>query len=253
MVVVEGSTATMKNASDSKATDVGSDWLSKQDTATRLGVSLTQVTRYQKSERLTPKVVEGINYYDPAEVALLREEVGRHRDVLKRPVEDDDSLALGTIKACVGLIREPREKIDEIQFQIIDGLRKRVDELEAKLDASKAAVEAAKDATLERNLAVKQVESEHRIKELAMGRMVDTVGKLITGYGKDGVSFTPAQLEELLLANDDGEEKFLTPEQVSKAKEIVAKSKASTNGKAVVASVASAAKTIVDAQGSVSP
>lgn len=223
-----------------------SGWLRKPEVADKIEKSLAAVTRYTEKGKLHPVTVEGINYYDPAEVAALAEEIAKEREQLTRLPESRkdtiDAYVVDTLRSIVGLVKDPREKIDAIQFSIIRDLRERVADLEKKLDESKAAVEAAKDQTLERNLAVKQVESEHRIKELAMGRMVETVGKLITGFGKEGVALTPEQLEQLLTANDDGGEKFLTPEQEKQAREIVAKGKAKTNGKAVVQTVADKVK-----------
>lgn len=235
-----------RNPSDSD--DAPSDWLTKPAVATRIGKSLAAVTRYQKQGKLTPKVIEGVNYYDPSEVALVAEEIRKSRD-LSYDEQEGDGFALGTMKALVNLIREPRERIDDLQFQMLDRAHKRIEYLEQELDKRKDAIEAAKDQSLERNLAIKQVESENKIKEIAASRLVDTLGKLLTGFGgnKEGVTLTAAQVKELLDAHK--EEAFFTPEQVKQAEAIVAKAAAATNGKAVVAAAMSTAKTIVEAHG----
>lgn len=240
MVELEGS-PTMSDSEDTI------NWLRREQVADLLDCSLPKLTRLQEKKKLKPRIVEGINYYDPVEVERVREELQKEKDQLLTPEgrrQVTESYMLETTRAIIALVRDPRERIDDIQFKIIERQAARIEELEKKLDLAREAVEAAKDSTLERNLAVKQVESEGRIKELAMGRMVETVGKLITGMGKPGVNFTPEQLEELLIANK--EEPFLTEDQVKQASQIVAQHKAKTNGKATVESVA---KTVVDTTG----
>lgn len=241
MVVLEG-TPTM-------TTPDTTDWLRREKVAEMLACSLPAITRLQDKRKLKPVVVDGINFYNPTEVAVLAEERARERDQLltsEGRKQVTEAYMLDTTRAIIALIRDPREKIDDIQFKIIERQASRIVELETKLDAAREAVELAKDATLERNLAVEQVKSESRIKEMATGRVVATLGKLVEGMmgGKGGVTFTPEQLEELLIAHK--EEPFLTDEQTKQATQIVAQHKAKTNGKAVVESVA---KSVVQTTG----
>lgn len=225
-------------------------WYRMPEAAKKIGCSLSAITRMSDKGILTPHVVDAVNWYDPGEVDAVAAERQANRDKLSTPEGRREVLAefqVTVVKDIIGLLKDPREKIDSILFDMISGLRVRVKELEAELDSSRKAVEEAKDQSLERSLAIKTVESEGRIKELAMSRMVETVGKLINGFGKTGVQFTPDQLQELLLANKDGDEPFLTAEQVKAAQAIVdqaAKTKA--NGKGAVASVAKAAKEVVE-------
>jgi hypothetical protein len=230
---------------------VTDEWLTKAEVAKKIGKSLTAVTRLTAAGRLTPVVVKdgaGVaqNRYDPQEVAEIC------ADPKMQPSADDRrevfaEYQLDTVKAVIGLIREPREKIDSLQFEMIDRLMKRIVDLEAQVEAGRRAREEALDQSAERALAMKMQENDMSIKKMATERVLTTIGKLITG--PDNVKFTPEQWEEMLIANGDGEEQFLTPEQVKQGKEIVARWKASTNGKAVVETVK---KTVVDATGNVS-
>lgn len=242
MVVLEGSPTMSEPEHFDKVT-----WYRRDKVVELLDCSPAKITRLQDKKKLHAVVVEGINYYDPAEVHSVASELQKEKDQLLTPQgrrEVTEAYMLETTRAIVALIRDPREKIDDIQFKIIERMSARIEELEKKLDAARQAVEEAKDSTLERNLAIKQVESEGRIKELALGRMVETVGKLITGMGKPGVALTPEQLEELLIANK--EEPFLTDDQAKQAAQIVAQHKAKTNGESAVETMA---KTVVEATG----
>jgi len=237
IVCVEGSTTVMKASKGTEDIDT-TGWLRRDEVKSRIGKSLSAIQRLQGAGKLNPLEVEGVYFYDPEEVASVQAEIEKERELLERgPSKGSvDAYMYDTMKSIVNLVKDPREKIDAIQFQIIGQLTKRIEELEAKLDASRVAVEAAKDSTLERNMALEMAKSESRIKEVAAGRMVETIGKLINGA--PGVALTPEQLEQLVLANSDGEERFLTPEQEKKAKEIVAQHNAKKNGKQTVAAVA---------------
>lgn len=236
--------------------NVKEEWLRREAVVAEIkeaggSASLAMLTRLAEKGKLHPRCIEGVNYYDPQEVALVVEEKVREATSLKSPEgqrEATSAYLLDTSRAMLALIRDPRERIDDIQFKIIDTQQKRIEELEKKLDTQRVATELALDSTLERNLAIEQVKTEGRIKEVAAGRMVETISKLMGGMGKAGVALSPEQLEELLLANADGGEPFLTKEQETQAKAIVAQAKAKTNGKATVAGVAKAVKETVEAK-----
>jgi hypothetical protein len=231
----------------------GLDWLTKQQVADKFGKSLAFVTRLTTKGVLNPVSVRpddgGVpqNRYDPLEVAEAMADpklVAQGQSSLDQAKEDLALYQLDTVRAVIGLIREPREKIDALQFEIIAGLRARVKDLEAEVDAGRKAIAAALDQSAERAIAIEMTKNDQAIKKLATERVLNTIGKLISG--PDGLKFTPEQLEELVLANGDGEEQFLTPEQVKQAKEIIGKNHAAKNGKATVAAVK---KTVVDAAG----
>lgn len=215
----------------------------RPEAAKFLGVSLPKMTRLQDKNRLHPVTEEGINFYDPDELAELKGELEREKIQLKTPEGRREAMAeyqLNVVKDVIGLVKEPREKIDAIQFDIIKDLRAENARLTALLAATAKEVEQAKDTTLERNMAMEIAKSESKIKETAAIRMVNTIGALIGG--QKGVQLNADQLEQLILANADGGEPFLTPEQEKQAKAIVAEAKAKSNGKGVVAGVANTVK-----------
>jgi hypothetical protein len=225
-----------------------SNWMRREEVAKKLGVSLPALTRLQAKEKLNPIVVEGVNFYDPEEVGEVFIEKQRERETLEKgPSKGSvEAYVYESIRAMVGLVKEPREKIDVIQFDIIKDLRAELKEARAELKTARTDIEAARDQTLERGLAIKQVESDGRIKEMAATRIVATLGKLING--PEGVALTPPQLKQLLDANADPETgaTFLSPEQEKQARGIVAAHEAKTNGKGAVSAVASAVKTATE-------
>lgn len=215
-------------------------------------ISLAGLTRLAEKKKLNPRVIEGVNYYDPTEVAILVEEKAREATALKTPEGQKDATQaylLDTARAMLALVRDPREKIDDIQFKIIERQQVRIEELEKKLDAQREATEKALDHNTERQMAYESLKTEGRIKEMAAGRFVETLKKLVEGWNgnKSGVQFTPEQLEELLLASKDGDQPFLTKEQTADAEKIVAAHKAKTNGKAAVATVKNTVETAAGA------
>lgn len=222
-------------------------FLRRPEAAKILGASLAKMTRLQDKGRLNPVEKDGVYFYDPQEVHELKRELERESILLKTPEGRKEAMAeyqLDTVRSVIGLVKEPREKIDAIQFQIISELRAENKILRDELKASREAVEAAKDQTAERAMAMSMAQSEGRIKETAALRMVETIGKLING--KQGVQLTPEQLEQLILANSDGGEKFLTEEQEKQAKAIVSQSKAKTNGTTVAKDIAKTVNSVVE-------
>ena len=236
--------------------EIPSDWLTKKQAADRIKRSPSYIAQQAQKEKLHPKtkMVDGVqtNFYDPHEVdALLVESPSRALAVSNEQAYQ--TIALETVRASLDLIRLPREKVDALLLATIERQEKRIIDLEQKLDAQREATEKAKDATADRELAAKMATTEMDIKKVAAGRMIDTCGKLVTWWmtakTQGGTNFTPEQWEELLLANNDGESKFLTAEQEEQGKKIVAEHKAKTNGKKVVESVVETAKTVVETQG----
>lgn len=224
------------------------EWMTKAEVAKRINKSLAAVTRLSATGRLNPvSIKDGMgvaqNRYNPDEVQAIL------ADPAMQPTSDDRrevfaEYQLDTVKAVIGLIREPRETIDKLQFEIIAELRKENGELRAEIKTMRADVEAARDNSAERQIGIEMVKNDQAIKKMATERVLVTLGKLISG--PDGVQLTPDQWEELIIANGDGEKEFLTPDQVKKGKEIVARAKASTNGKGVVEAVK---KTVIDTAG----
>lgn len=241
----------MKNAETPKDSIPGYDdsWLTKDQVAKRLECSLPKITRYTKGGRLNPVVVDGRNRYNPDEINVILADPNRNRVTLEEKHEELAVYQLDTVRALVDLVRAPREAIDAYQERIIDRLMARCEELEKKLDAQRDATEAAKDQTHERQAVHAMIATDASIKKLAAEKMFNTIAQLINGSNASGVALTPDQLQELVLANDDGEGKFLTDEQVHRAKQVIAQHKAKTNGQGVVAGVKETAKQVIDAQG----
>lgn len=221
-----------------------SEWLKREEVAKRLNISLPKLQRLQLKGKVNPVQVDHVNHYDPDEVEEVRQELEKERELLERgPSKGSvDAYMYDTMKAIVNLVKDPREKIDAIQFSIIEKLMARIADLEKQLESQRTAVETAKDQSLERNMAMEMAKSEGRIKEIAAGRMVETISKLMSGFGAPKIKFTPEQWEMLLGANKDGEEPFLTPEQVKVGEAAVEEAKKAKNGKAAVQAVAGAVK-----------
>ena len=197
--------------SENDEREIGQDWLTKAQVAAKLGKSLAAVVRLQKAGRLHPLVDDdGINRYEPSEVAeILISPAGGSAERKEEAAEFE----LSAVKAIIDLVRHPREKIDEIQFRIIERQQTRIEQLEARIEAQQREVEQARDNNAERSMALGMSQSETRIKELAMSRMIETVQRLMSGGNASGVQLTPEQLQELIRV-----EEFLTPEQQKAAK-----------------------------------
>lgn len=218
--------------------DITPEWPTKAQLAKKLGKSITSIVRLTKQGRLNAVVDEkGINRYHPAQVNELLADPTVYTKASDDRREEYAELQLATLQGIIGLVKEPREKIDAIQFRMIEEREKRIKELEAKVEAMWEQVEKARDNNVERQMAIDLAKADTNIKQIAAARMFETIGRLISG--NKGVQFTPEQLEQLILANMDGEEKFLTAEQMKEAQRIVAEAKAKTNGKETV-------KTVVD-------
>jgi hypothetical protein len=189
------------------------DWLTKAEVANRLGKSVTAVTRLQNAKKLSPqRDTDGNNRYDPAEVEKLLEEVPLDASSADRR-EQFAQFELTTVKSIISLVSAPREKIDALQFQIIEDLRAENKELYARLKSQTEEIEASRDNSAERTMAVNLSNSESKIKEMAFHKFLETVQRLLTGGKATGIQFTPKQLEELILTDE-----FLTEEQKAQAK-----------------------------------
>lgn len=238
--------------------DIPEGWLSKKQAADRLGRSASYVVQMASKGRLHPraKTIEGVltNFYDPEEVDALADAPRVVPDKGNDQRTAYEQIALDTVRSVIGLVREPREKVDALLIATIERQERRIIELETKLDAQREATERAKDATAERELTASFAKNEQDIKKLAAGRMIETCGKLVTWWmtskgNGSGPTFTAEQWEQLLLANNDGESKFLTPEQEEQGKKIIAEHKAKNQGKEVVSSVVETVKKTVETQG----
>lgn len=197
-------------------------WPTKQQVADAIGKSLTAVTRLMDDGTLNPiKDAEGRNRFPPAEVAIVVQRVAGTTKAIVRK-EEFKEYELEVIRSIVGLVKDPREKIDTILFKMIDDLRIENARLLTIIQSQQSEVDAAKDHTAERTMAIGMVESDSRIKELALSKILEKAA-LLFGGGKlaSGVTLTPDQLEELILAGGD----FFTPEQMNMAKVIVTKNK----------------------------
>ncbi len=212
------------------------EWPKRAQVAKMLEVTETSVVRYEKAGNLNPcKDPDGCYRFDPAEVSVLMATRGignKRREAMVTRTEELKEWETSTIKSIVGLIEKPREKIDEIQFEIIKDLRAENLSLRTKIEAMWAEVETARDNTAERNMAQGIVMSETRIKELALHRLIEKGGQLLMGFKgmSGGVQLTPDQCEQLLIVAKEapGEESFFTPEQETLAKAIVTRHKEET-------------------------
>ena len=202
-------------------------WPTKQEVADQIGKSLAAVTRLQKAGRLSPKVDDtGVNRYNPKEVAqVLADPLARGGANTRG--EEFAEYQLDTVRALIGLVKDPRERIDDLQFRIIERQDKQIEKLLAQLEAQRVEVDSARDNTADRTAALNIMNSETRVKELAGMRMVETLSRLMSGGNNSGVQLSPEQLEELVLV-----ENFLTPEQVKAAKAAIVASNSKKNGAA---------------------
>jgi hypothetical protein len=214
----------MAQMDDEEEAEITDRWPTKAEVAEQIGKSLAAVTRLQKAGRLTPRVDEsGNNRYDPKEVAkVLADPLMRGGSTRG---EEFAEYQLDTVRALIGLVKDPREKIDELQFRIIERQDKIIEKLTDQLEKQRAEVDAARDNTADRTAALNIMNSETRVKELAGMRMVETLSRLMSGGNNSGVQLTPEQLQELVLVED-----FLTVEQVKAAKAAIVASNAKKNG-----------------------
>jgi hypothetical protein len=212
---------------DEDEREITERWQTKGEVSAALGKSLAAVTRLQKSGRLNPKVDDnGNNRYDPKEVAEVLADPNAGGRANTRG-EEFAEYQLDTVRALIGLVKDPRERIDDIQFKIIDRLMKENEDLHKRLEANRIIVDEAKDNTADRQAALGMMQSETRVKELAGMRMVETLSRLMSGGKQSGVQLSVEQLEELVLVDN-----FLNDEQLKAAKAAIVaqKSKAKTNG-----------------------
>jgi hypothetical protein len=182
-------------------------WPTRAETAKELGVSLSKMSRLEREGRLHH--VDGENEkdyrYDPDEIA----------DYLENPKGRKSEESFSVERALVELIKQPREKIDVIQFDIIKGLRAELAEVRAELRAGRLEVEAALDQTSERQTAMKIMSDESAVKRMAGERLVGTLGAILGG-AKTGIAFSEEQLKELVLV-----EGFMTDEQRKEAQRLI--------------------------------
>jgi len=214
----------MAQMDDDDETEITDRWPTKAEVAEQIGKSLAAVTRLQKAGRLTPRTDDsGNNRYDPKEVAkVLADPLMRGGNTRS---EEFAEYQLDTVRALIGLVKDPRERIDDLQFRIIERQDKIIEKLTDQLEKQRAEVDAARDNTADRTAALNIMNSETRVKELAGMRMVETLSRLMSGGNNSGVQLTPEQLQELVLVED-----FLTAEQVKAAKAAIVASNAKKNG-----------------------
>jgi hypothetical protein len=209
---------------DEEETEITDRWPTKAEVAEQIGKSLAAVTRLQKAGRLTPRVDEsGNNRYDPKEVAKVLADPLMRGGATRG--EEFAEYQLDTVRALIGLVKDPRERIDDLQFRIIERQDKQIQTLLEQLEKQRSEVDAARDNTADRTAALNIMNSETRVKELAGMRMVETLSRLMSGGNNSGVQLTPEQLQELVLVED-----FLTVEQVKAAKAAIVASNAKKNG-----------------------
>lgn len=194
--------------------EITDEWPTKTEVANRLGKSLAGVTRLQKAGKLHPhKDEDGCNRYEPAEVQRLLDDPS---EVSADRREEFAEYELSTVRALIGLVREPREKIDDLLFKIIERQEIQIGKLLAQIEANRVEVEAARDGAADRTVASNMIQSETRVKELAGTRFIEMLSRLMTNGKQSGVQLTPEQLEQLLIASAEGEP-FLTSEQTKAA------------------------------------
>jgi hypothetical protein len=192
--------------------DITDDWPTKKQIADRAGKSIQWVLRQTKAGKLHPRVDEhGENRYPPDEVATIFNEK-RNR------AAEFAEFELDTVRSVIDLVREPRERIDQLFFKLLDRQQIQIEKLEDKLESNRLVVEEAKDNTADREVAKTVVETEAKVKAIAAQRFIETISKLLTRGSENngGVKFTTEQLEELMLTED-----FLTAEQKEAAKKAI--------------------------------
>lgn len=215
----------MSNSDDEDENEITERWPTKQEVADQIGRSLAAVTRLQKAGRLSPKIDDsGNNRYDPKEVAKVLADPAARGGANTRG-EEFAEYQLDTVRALIGLVKDPRERIDDLQFRIIERQDRQIQTLLEQLERQRSEVDAARDNTADRTAALNIMNSETRVKELAGMRMVETLSRLMSGGKNSGIQLTPEQLEELVLV-----ENFLTPEQIKAAKAAIVASNAKKNG-----------------------
>lgn len=203
--------------------DIPKGWFSIGQACERLGRSPATVQRLAAAGHLdsfldTSSNGPGKRYFDPdgiMKVLATREE--EQND--KADAGGFAKYELGVVKSLIEMIRVPREKIDELQFGIIERQEKQIEKLLARQEADRELVETAKNDGADRETAMTMITAETEVKKLAGMRMIETVNRLMQGKGNGGLTLTPEQAHELMLVGD-----FLTPDQAAAAQRMIASS-----------------------------
>lgn len=151
------------------ATQSTAGWLTRKQSAVQLGVHISTIRRYEASGDLHPVVTpNGVHMFDPDEVEALAGSNER----------DAGAVVLGVLREDNQQQREHNEKLMQLiggtVFKVLELAQKiasdataRAETLETRLDAARAAAEAAESKEFDRSLAVTQLQaSEVRKKEL---------------------------------------------------------------------------------------
>lgn len=214
--------------------DIPKGWITCAQMCERVGRSPGTVNRLAVDGHLdsyldTSSHGAGKRYFDPD---------GATKILATRQEEADDKAdtggfakyELGVVKSLIEMIRAPREKIDELQFSIIERQEKQIEKLLARQESDRELVESAKNDEADRETAMGMITAETEVKKLAGMRMIETVTRLLQGKSGNGLTLTPEQAHELLIAGE-----FLTPDQAAAAQRMITASGKNPIEKAVKA------------------
>lgn len=210
------------------------NWLSKKDCTEELGKSFAAITRLTKQGKLKHRIINGLNYYDPETVESVKSD-----PEVKLGTNGEQSELLALSRTALDLLKDPRYKIDDLQFRMLEYQAAQIEKLSAENEKLRAEINQARDTNVERDMAVMMAKTDAEVKKLAGSRMVETISKLVMGWGGNGIKLTPDQLEQLVALQADGDDPFLTPQQTDQAKAIVAEHRKKIEaGKAAVSQAA---------------
>jgi len=209
------------------------NWLSKAECKDELGKSFAAVTRLSKQGKLTHRIINGLNYYDPASVEAVKVD-----PEVKLGTNGENAELIALSRMALDLLKGPRTDIDALQFKMLEYQAEMIMKLSAENEKLRSEINQARDTNVERDMAVMMAKTDAEVKKLAGSRMVETISKLAMGWGGNGIKLTPDQLEALI-ALADSEDPFLTPQQTDQAKAIVSEHRKKIEaGKAAVSQVA---------------
>ena len=216
-------------------------WFSKDDCTKELGKSFAAITRLTKQGKLKHRILNGLNYYDPETVEACKLDPD-----VKLGTNGEQSELLALSRAALDLLKGPRQDIDNLQFRMLEYQAAQIEKLNAENEKLRAEINQARDTNVERDMAVMMAKTDAEVKKLAGSRMVETISKLVMGWGGNGIKLTPDQLEQLVALQADGEDPFLDSKQTDQAKAIIAEHRKKIEaGKAATKQVAEQAKEVV--------
>lgn len=198
-------------------------WYTRKELAEVLNVTTVQCRHWEKAGRLHAVVREGPEgknevLYSPQEVDSLCTERGVQLSPKRQELEADKyrGLQLNIVHALLNMVSGPREKIDELQFRIIERQEKRIIALEEERDKLVDEIKGIKRHDAETSIIEASEATSNRIKEVAASKIMSLISRLMGGGGDTDSWATGLSRDQLKELYEAREEIGLTAEQIKK-------------------------------------